>query len=261
MSFFARALRKAQSQRKNGIIMDRPYVICHMLTSLDGKIDGAFFAAPECAPAVQQFAKVRIFYGCDATLYGTTTMEGGYADGRVGTLPPCDADYPREDYVAGSDVKNYIVSLDPQGVLAFSGKYLEKKKRPRAHVIEALTEQASNEYLAYLRSLDISYVIAGKDQLDCKLLLEKLKTLFGIEKLMISGGGLTNWSFVQENMIDEFSLVIAPVADGSSETASVFEKADFLPHRAPAAFTLKDVEQIDGNVLWLRYLLKKQDIG
>lgn len=229
-----------------------------MLASLDGKIDGEFFSAPECAPAVQQFAKVRTIYNCNATLYGTTTMEGGYADGRIGTLPKSDTVYSREDYIAESDVDNYIVSLDPQGVLAFSGKYLEKKNRPKAHIIEVLSEQVSDDYLAYLRSLDISYVITGKDQLDCKLLLEKLKALFGIEKLMVSGGGLTNWSFVQENLIDELSLVIAPVADGSRKTASIFEKADFLPHRDPAAFTLKSIKQIDGDTLWLRYLPKEK---
>lgn len=233
---------------------DRPYVICHMLTSLDGKIDGEFFSAPECAPAVKQFARVRTFYDCGATLYGTTTMEGGYADGRLGALPSCESVYPREDYVAANDVQSYIVSLDPQGVLAFGGKYLEKKNRPRAHVIEVLTEQASDGYIAYLRSLDISYIFAGERQLDCEVLLEKLGSLFGIERLMVSGGGITNWSFVQENLIDELSLVIAPVADGNSETASVFEKAGFLPHRAPASFTLKAVEQTEGDTLWLRYL-------
>lgn len=237
--------------------MNRPYVICHMLMSLDGKIDGEFFSSPECSPALQQFGKVRTFYDCSATLYGTTTMEGGYADGRIGALPKSEQVYPREDYVAESNVQNYIVSLDPQGVLAFSGKYLEKKNRPQAHIIEVLTEQVSDDYIAYLRSLDISYVIAGKEQLDGKLLLEKLKALFGIEKLMISGGGLTNWSFIQENLIDELSLVIAPVAEGSRESATIFEKADFLPYRAPAAFTLKASQQIEGDTLWLRYLLKE----
>ena len=238
--------------------MNRPYVICHMLTSLDGKIDGEFFSAPECVPAVQQFAKVRTVYNCNATLYGTTTMEGGYADGQIGTLPKSEIVYSREDYIAENNVNNYIVSLDPQGILAFSGKYLEKKNRPKAHIIEVLTEQASDEYLAYLRKLDISYVFAGKKQLDCMLLLEKLKKLFGISKLMISGGGLTNWSFVQDDLIDELSLVIAPVADGGREAASIFEKSDFLPHRAPAAFTLKSVKQINSDTLWLCYLRKEK---
>lgn len=237
--------------------MKKPYVICHMLTSLDGKIDGDFFSSLECASALRQFGKVREFYACPATLYGTTTMEGGYADGRIGELPKSNVIYSCEDYVAEGDADNYIVSLDPQGILAFSGKYLEKKNRPKAHIIEVLTEQVSNNYLSYLRGLDILYIFAGEQQIDCKLLLHKLKTLFGIQKLMISGGGLTNWSFIQENLIDELSLVIAPVADGGRESASVFEKADFLPYRDPAAFTLKAAEKIDGDTLWLRYLLKE----
>ena len=73
----------------------------------------------------------------------------------------------------------------------------------------------------------------------------------------LRGEGRCLWSFIQENLIDELSLVIAPVADGSRESASVFEKADFLPYRDPAAFVLKAAEKIDGDTLWLRYLLKE----
>lgn len=238
--------------------MNKPYVICHMLSSLDGKIDGEFFSAPECAPALQKFSDARAYYDCNATLYGTTTMAEGYADGTVTKFPESGAAYPREDYIAQSDVQNYIVSVDPKGILAFCGKYLEKKGRPRAHIIEVLTEQVSDAYISYLRGLDISYIFAGKETLDCKAVLEKLRERFGIGKLMISGGGLINWSFVQEDLIDELSLVLAPVADGNRKSVSIFEKADFLPEREPAAFTLKDIEQSDGGVLWLRYLLNRR---
>lgn len=239
--------------------MDRPYVICHMLASLDGKIDGTFFSAPETAPGLRQFAKARTFYDCQATLYGTTTMQGGYADGRLAAPPTSDVFYPQTDYVAPSEVASYIVSLDPDGVLAFSGKYLEKKNRPKAHVIEVLTQRVAPAYLAYLRRLDISYIFAGEERLDCKLLLEKLHRLFGISRLMVSGGGLTNWSFVQEDLVDEVSLVLVPMADGDRAAASVFEKAYFLPPRAPAAFTLKAVEPVEGDTLWLRYLRKEKE--
>lgn len=64
------------------------FVVCHMLASLDGKIDGAFFGAPETAPALHAYGELRGFYHCQATLYGTTTMLGGYADGLVPALPP-----------------------------------------------------------------------------------------------------------------------------------------------------------------------------
>ena len=62
-----------------------------------------------------------------------------------------------------------------------------------AHVLEVLTEKASNAYKAMLRKLNISYVIVGKDELDYKLLMEKLYHKFNIKTLMLGGGGVLNW--------------------------------------------------------------------
>lgn len=232
--------------------MEKPFVVCHMLTSLDGKIDGPYMGNPASAAARDKYQEVRELYGCEATLYGTTTMLGSYSAGKAPEKLPNGPFYPMEDHMAESDVKNYIISVDPLGTLGWESKYIEKKNRPRAHVIEVLTEKVSPNYLAYLRQFDISYIFAGKEQLDCRLLLHKLKTMFGIDKLVVAGGGLMNWSFVQEDLLDELSVVVAPVADGSREAASLFEKADFLPERRPAAFTLKTIEQLDGGGLWLR---------
>ncbi|WP_217959696.1 dihydrofolate reductase family protein [Acutalibacter muris] len=81
--------------------------------------------------------------------------------------------------------------------------------------------------------------------------------MFGIEKLMVAGGGLINWSFAQAGLLDEVSVVMAPVADGSTSAVSIFEKADFLPERKPLAFALKEMERVNGGGLWLRYTPKK----
>lgn len=100
--------------------MDRPYVICHMLTSLDGKIDGPFMSAPEVRPVAAEYGKLRTTFDCQATMYGTTTMGEVYAEGRAPALEPCRTHWPREDYAAQSDVDNYIVSVDPEGVLGWA---------------------------------------------------------------------------------------------------------------------------------------------
>ena len=88
------------------------FVVCHMLASLDGKIDGAFFGAAEAAPASRAYGELRKYYGCQATLYGTTTMLGGYAGGRVNSLPAGGNPLPKEDWinVEGRDMGNFIVS-------------------------------------------------------------------------------------------------------------------------------------------------------
>lgn len=235
--------------------MNRPYIICHMLTSIDGKIDGSYMSVPECSEAFSEYGNLRKEFDCSVVLYGTTTMLGGFSNGRAENIPHCESEIPREDFKAPNDIKNYIVSVDPQGILGFNSGYIEKKNRPKAHVIEVLLETVSDDYLAYLRNVGISYIFAGKDNLDCGLMLEKLYKLFGIERLLAAGGGIMNWSLVQENLIDELSIVIAPAADGNSSAATIFEKADFLPERTPAVFELKNVRRV-GNAVHLQYLLK-----
>ena len=39
--------------------MERPYVFCHMMTSLDGKIMGNYMEAPESGPAGDAFLSNR----------------------------------------------------------------------------------------------------------------------------------------------------------------------------------------------------------
>lgn len=238
----------------------KTFVVCHMLASLDGKIDGAFFGAKETAPALTAYGELRKYYECQATVYGTTTMLGGYASGRVGELPRWDSgNMPPLDWVnvEGRDMGNFIVSVDPKGELAFSSHISEKKGRAPAHIIEALTEQVSPEYLAYLREKGVSYVFAGQETLDCGLLLKKLHSLFGIEKLMVAGGGVMNWSFLSAGLLDEISLMIAPVADGSNTAVSIFEQAPFLKSHSPVGLALKESKVLDGDALWLRYVPKK----
>lgn len=107
----------------------RPFVVCHMLASLDGKIDGAFFGAPKAVSALKAYGELRDFYSCQATLYGTTTMLEGYADGCVSQLLTSERVLPKEDFVnpKGKTTGNFIISIDPKGILAFSSHLLEKK--------------------------------------------------------------------------------------------------------------------------------------
>lgn len=233
--------------------MEHPFVVCHMLTSLDGKIDGTFFGVPETVPAIKAYGELRSFYGCQATLYGTTTMLGGYAEGKVGQLPTVMSTPPRAGWVNPTG-KGAISLLQWTHRVSWPIPDCPSKKkgRPAAHVIEALTEQMAPEYLSYLQNQGVSYLFAGEKRLNCTLLLEKLHRLFGINKLMLAGGGIVNGSFLAENLVDELSLVIAPVADGGNGVSS-FTQVDFLSSWPPTAFHLKEVQTVVPNVLWVRY--------
>lgn len=235
------------------MLMNRPYVICHIVSSVDGKIDGEYFGVPELRPCLAESNRIRTEYDCKATLYGATTMAETYAGGYVGELPKTSETCPRTDYFAETDVERYFICIDVNGTVAWESKYIEKKGRPRVHPIAVLCENVSDDYIAYLHSFDISYIFAGKDTLDCELVMEKMYRLFHIEKLMICGGGIVDYTFLQAGLIDELSLIIAPLTDGGTDSATVFDKAVFHPQTDPIAFKLLGADVLDGDTLWLRY--------
>ena len=213
--------------------MDRPYIFCHMFVSLDGKIMGNYMDLPACEAASDLFYDI------------------AFGPEPVYRLIPHAPTVPAGDFVA-RQAPMYYVSVDPKGKLGWQSDTLTYETTT-AHVVEVLTEQASNDYKAFLRRLGISYLLAGKDTLDYALALEKLKRLFGIQVLMLGGGGVLNWSFLQAGMCDELSLVVAPAADGNPRTQSLFRAQEGLSTDKPISFTLLGAEARAGSALWLRY--------
>lgn len=63
-----------------------------------------------------------------------------------------------------------------------------------------------------------------------------------------------NWSFLQAGVIDELSLLLAPVTDGSRGSASLFTQIDSLNEGSPVEFTLKGVEKAGDSGVHLTYL-------
>ncbi len=108
-----------------------------------------------------------------------------YDDG----LHPSGLDFLHHRQKAGA-VKRwtaFIVSVDPKGELAFP--LMPLKKRPTCFPCDRGADRTSAAGISGLfKKLGISYVFAGVDRLDCTLLLKKLYSLFGIEKLMVAGG-------------------------------------------------------------------------
>lgn len=242
--------------------MDRPYIFCHMLTSLDGKIMGAFMDTPEGEIAGNVFDNISFgsnpYYKHQGWLSGRVTTDDNFTFYEKPELDEKAETVPEGDFIAQPNAGMYYVSVDPSGKLGWKNCILTYADT-HAHVVEVLSEKASNAYKAFLRKLGISYIIAGKDTLDYALVMEKLKTLFGIETLMLGGGGVLNWSFIQAGMCDEISIVIAPVADGSPDTPALFTAKVGLATNKPVGFELISAEVKDGGSLWLRYQVKSNN--
>lgn len=238
--------------------MNRPYIVCHMMTALDGKITGPYMNTAAIKGPAQEYERTNASYRPQAWLCGRVTTDENFTFYKKPALDENAPTVPQGDYVAVEGAGMYYVSVDASGRIGWASNTLKYEDRPAAHVIEVLTEKASNAYRAFLRRMEISYIVAGKNQLDCQLAAEKLKALFRIETLMLSGGGFVNWSFLQAGVVDELSLVIAPLADGENSTPTLFEQSGFLPKTAPVEFALKSVEKGLGDSVWLRYTVKNK---
>lgn len=232
--------------------MNRPKIICHILQSVDGNIDGDFLSMPELRPAFQAFARIRQEYACDAVISGATTASEIYANSLAYDLPETKEPYLRTDWQAAKADK-YAVIIDGEGTIHWESGMVERRG-DKMHVITVLQENVSDAYIAHLRHTDVSYVFAGKESLDLPLAIGKLKDQFGIEKMLLSGGGIVDWAFLQAGLIDEISLVIPPVIDGGIRLASAFDDSTFAVTHCPTGLALKDAQRLDGNVLWLRYI-------
>lgn len=118
--------------------MNRPYVICHILSSLDGKINGPFMAADAARTLGGEYGKIRTEMNADAWLYGTTTVKE-FLNFREQVLEETN-DVLEEDFVAGDETRPYFVALDTRGELGWESGRFANKGRDEAHVIEILTE-------------------------------------------------------------------------------------------------------------------------
>lgn len=241
--------------------MNRPYIFCHMMTSLDGKIMGKYMDTPEGEAAGNVFYDIAFgkkpYYKHQGWLSGRVTTDDNFTFYCKPELDENAPAVPDGDYTA-EKAGLYYVSVDPWGKLGWKSSTLTYVDTT-AHVIEILTKKASNAYKAFLRKLGISYIIAGNKTLDYSVALEKLKNLFGIEMLMLGGGGVLNWSFLQQGMCDEVSIVMAAAADGSSETPALFATRGGFATDTPIGFALQEAKVMDGGSLWLRYLVKHKD--
>ena len=234
--------------------MKRPYVICHILSSLDGKINGPFMGTQSAGSLAREYGRIRTEMDADAWMYGTSTTKEFTAHKKP-VLKGGNPAALKDDFVADDHAELYYVSIDTAGEIGWDSGAFNIRGRD-SHVVELLTEATPDAYKAYLREKGVSYVIAGSKELDCRIAMEKLYSLFHIKKLLLCGGGIADWSFLRAGMGDELSLLLAPVTDGGKGSASLFTQKTGITEGAPVEFTLQKTETIGDSGLYLNYLAK-----
>ncbi len=183
-----------------------------------------------------------------AWMVGRVTMEKDFTEGRKPEHVKPEKPIARTAFVGDKAAKSFAVAVDAKGKLGWDNNEIDGD-----HIIEILSESVDDGYLQYLQNIGVSYIFAGENNLDFTLALSQLYDVFGIQTLMLEGGGNINGSLLQAGVVDELSLLLLPIADGTSGLATTFEVPSSLSHYTARDLKLLDVTKLKHDVLWLRY--------
>lgn len=112
------------------------------------------------------------------------------------------------------------------------------------------TNLANQENIDKVRSYAKVFV-TNTEKVNVHWMLEKLWEL-GIHKMLLEGGGSTNFSFISQGVVDEIRIAIAPMIFGGANAPTLVDGAGFNNQNIPH-FTLKHVERM-GEMVILRYM-------
>ena len=155
----------------------------------------------------------------------------------------------KTDFAKNATADNYNIVVDTKGTLQWG----TENGNNFPHLI-ITSEQVTKDYLDYLNSQNISWIAAGKNQIDLVKAMEILADEFNIDRLAIVGGGKINGGFLEAGLVDEISILIGAGVDGRTGQPSLFDNR--TESIRPIALQLKDVESYEDGAVWLRYLVK-----
>lgn len=129
--------------------MKKPYIVCHMMTSLDSRIDCAMTAQ---LPGVDDYYRTLDALNVPTTVSGRVTAQLEMAlPGEYQASDPTPVD--KEAFSKKADAPGYEVVADTHGKLLWPDA-----GEPEKPLLILTSEQVPQEYLTYLDSRNISWI-------------------------------------------------------------------------------------------------------
>ena len=225
------------------------------MSSVDGRLIDSRWTAPykaEHGELLKVYSTIGKELDTDAWMFGKNTLRDLFPYKFGITGHGISPDTPTLFVGERRSARMFIVS-DPEGDL-----YLTSSTVRGDNILVIVGRNVTEEYLAHLRELRISYVIVS----DATRLREGLEAVghdFGIRSISVQGGGILNGALLAERLIDELSLVVYPGIDGLSGVSSIFEYiGGRTEHPAKGQrLQLLSASQREHGVMWMRYKFHK----
>lgn len=226
------------------------------MSSVDGRLIDGRWTAPyesERTELLNIYADIGRELGTDAWMFGKNTVHAIFPE-KFNTTSTAIASNTPLVFIGERYSKRMFIVADPEGDIRFPSATLRGD-----NILVILGRNVTEEYLAHLREMQISYIIIS-DETNLREGFEAVGCAFGIRSISVQGGGILNGSLLAEGLIDELSLVVYPGIDGLAGMPSIFEYMG-SPTDLPAKdqrLELLSVEQREHGVVRLHYKFHKK---
>ena len=220
--------------------MDRPYAIMLVAVSLDGKISPRRHSGqpnpvgPELIdPEIMKLHNAQRA-SVDGIMVGRNCIL--LDDSRL-TLRDTTGEHPTR------------IVLDGLAEIPPTARILGDE----ATTVIAVSEDAPPERVQAFAECGAEIVVAGRGRyIDLPSLLSALRRRFGIERLLVEGGGTVHRSMIARDLYDEIQLIICPFVIGGANSITPVERRAFWPQGIVPRYRL-DRSEVIGDYLYVTY--------
>ena len=138
------------------------------------------------------------------------------------------------------------IILDSTATISTNSRIL--KTCSKIPTIIVVSKKAQKKNLHKLEKFPIQIIVCGKHTVNIKKLLVILKKK-GIKNILVEGGGITNWAFVKENLVDEAIITITPYLVGGNTATTLVDGDGFSTIAKSIKLKLKNITKSKNEVI------------
>jgi 2,5-diamino-6-(ribosylamino)-4(3H)-pyrimidinone 5'-phosphate reductase len=217
----------------------KPYIILHNSVTLDGSLTGFM-------PDMELHYRLAGSYAQDANLIGSETVIKGQE--MFGNGIPAEEDNDFKVPLRDQSLPWWVV-VDSRGKL-MGMLHTCRRFEYCKDVIVLVSEGTPEGYLKHLEERNYRYIKTGKVKVDIESALSLLADKYGIRKILTDTGQVLGSILINENMVDEISLLVHPLLKG---------KASYCVFGGVTSDTNLELikeEKFEGGYIWLRYKVR-----
>lgn len=176
----------------------KPEVICHIMSSVDGRLLPSRWTLPfggiDPSELFKEYAALGKSLGTDAWMFGKATAREAFPYKFV----PKTTVHPKAGkiHIGNRDSARLFITVDPDADIFYTSDRLRGD-----NIVTILGVNATDDYLTMLEEKGISYIVLE----DPTALNEALSVLydgFGVRKISLQGGGIINGAMLAAGLIN-----------------------------------------------------------